>query len=88
MAEEQMPSVGELYRLFSDLRAAQERLEVSIMARFDRLESTYVRQDVHKGEHDALGARVKDLEDWKTWAFRLVIGAVVVALLGLVVVGV
>lgn len=82
-----MPEDPVLREVIRQLGELATRLE----AVSNRLETTYVRKDVFdahketaKAKQDDLANDVKELQDWQKWIQRLVIGAVALAVLGLV----
>lgn len=75
------------------LRTTLDKLDRTVDGLPDRLDRTYVRKDVIdpvlKNITDKVGSineKVTSLVDWQTWAQRLVLGMVIVAVLGLVLV--
>lgn len=67
------------------LREIVIRLEETVKT-LDRTVNRLVDKTVSTESHDALERRVSGLESIATWAGRLIIGAVILALLSLVVV--
>ena len=81
MAED-VVTVGELGRRF-------QKFEDNVTAKLDdvagKLDNRPSWNDVR--DHTApLRERIQKLEDWQTWAFRIVLGGVVLAVLALVLV--
>lgn len=62
------------------------KIETALEAVLGKLDDRPDWKDVRAIEA-VLSDRVKRLEDWQTWAGRLVLGAVILAVLGLVLVG-
>lgn len=88
-ADDDLPSRGD----FAHLSRAVEKLTHTIEGLPDKVAATYVRKDVYLSDqrvHDTTHARhdeeLDSLLGFKEWAIRLVIGAVILALLGLVLV--
>lgn len=63
-----------------------EKLVDTINGLSARIEATYVRKDVLDPQLQEIRSDIAKHSDWLLWAQRLVIGAVIVALLALVVV--
>lgn len=76
---------GPLRRDLDRLSAVVERLTVTIEKNLDRIERIYVRQDVYHAEQKTQDDKIEGLSSMATWAIRIVLGAVIVAVLGLVV---
>ncbi|AYN57566.1 hypothetical protein QEX66_gp18 [Arthrobacter phage Corgi] len=57
------------------------KIEVALDAVLVKLDDRPDWKDVRNIE-DQLAARITRLEDWQTWAIRIVVGAVLVALVG------
>lgn len=67
-------------------------------ARLEALQKGFVGRDEYKEfqifvgklatqkDLDAANTKIKELEDWNTWAIRIVIGAVILAVLGTVLI--
>jgi hypothetical protein len=71
--------VDRLETAIRDLTGALERHRVEMAA-------TFVRKDVYERDMDDIKGDIKAHSDIFTWIARIVIGAVVLALLGLVIV--
>ena len=69
------PTLGELGRRLADIQSTVHDL-------VDELKRSYVRTESHAD----LTRRVESLESSRTWIATLIIGAVVLALLGLVLI--
>ena len=99
MSDEQ-PTLGEIGRsvdrlekeiggVRGDIRQLEEKVPTKeLVAAMERafqasLASTELRWDA---EISLVKTKVDDLEAWKTWTLRLILGAVLLAVLGLVVV--
>lgn len=67
------PTLGEVGRAVS-------RVE----AELGHLPERYVSREAFLEWKRTTDAQIKELQDWKTWALRIVIGAVMLAMLGLV----
>jgi hypothetical protein len=66
------------------LRTTLDKLDRTVSNLPDRIEQTYVRKDVYERDQAALSATVENHSSWLEWAQRIVIAAVILALLGLV----
>lgn len=80
------PSPREFERLTASvdkLTAVMEQLPEKLRAEFAE---TYVRKDVLGPQLTEIRNDIKGHDNWLTWAQRLLIGAVIVALLSLVIV--
>jgi hypothetical protein len=80
-------------RDFEHLSHSVAELSQTIKEFNTMLELNYVRKDVyardqdaHKVVHADQAKDIADLTDWKDWALRIIVGAVMLALLGLVIV--
>lgn len=69
----------QMLREFAKVEERISRLE--FVSRGEYLANREAARDAHKG----LAERVEGVEDWQTWALRLVLGVVMVAVLALVV---
>lgn len=89
-----MPTPDEPTRRdFEHLSRSVAELSQTIKEFNTMLELNYVRKDVyardqasHDHTHGEQQKDIDDLTDWKDWALRIVVGAVMLALLGLVIV--
>ena len=82
------PSLAEIGRVLEALRSDTESRLDRIEGKFDRLDVLYVRRDLYDAEMRALTAqiegyrvRIDGLEDGNQWLVRLIVGAVITALL-------
>lgn len=66
-----------LTRALRDLTTGVEKLR-------EDMDATYVRKDVLEPQLNEIRGDIKSHADWLLWAQRIVIGAVVLGLLGLV----
>jgi tetrahydromethanopterin S-methyltransferase subunit B len=80
-----MPDSPLTQRDVQSLRETLDKLDRTIENLRKEMASTYVRQDVYERDLANIREDVKQHSDWLTWAQRIVIGAVLLALLGLVV---
>ena len=80
-----MPDSPLTQRDVQSLRETLDKLDRTIENLRKEMASTYVRQDVYERDLANIREDVKQHGDWLTWAQRIVIGAVLLALLGLVV---
>lgn len=85
-----MRHIGEtLIRLETSFSETNQRIEAKLdnaivgFVTHDKLED-HRQADIKK--HEEQDARTGKLEDWNSWAVRIVLGAVIVAVLGLVIV--
>lgn len=83
------PTLGEIGRLLEALRGETQAFRNEVNARFDEIAGTYVRRDVYDAEARANASYVKGLEERvvtlegnQAWIARIIIGAVVMAILG------
>lgn len=100
MDKEAQPTLGEIGRsvdrlekeiggVRGDIRQLEEKVPTKeLVAAMERafhasLAATELRWDA---EISLVKTKVDDLESWKTWTLRLIMGAVLLAILGLVVV--
>ena len=100
MTEEQ-PTLGEIGRsvdrlekeiggVRGDIRQLEEKVPTKelVQAMERAFQSSLVSTELRWGaEINTVRSRVDDLESWKTWTLRLILGVVIVAVLGLVVIG-
>ena len=73
----------------NDLKVSVARIETTVdhMSRsVDRLQTLLDTVNSHGTRIEVLETRVKTLEDGKNWVIKIVVGAVLVALVGIVVV--
>lgn len=68
------------------LRTTLDKLDHTLMAFQQAVADIYVRKDVFDAELRPLRAEVAEHGDWIMWAQRIVIGAVMLAILGAVLV--
>lgn len=68
------------------LRTTLDKLDRTVSALPDKMADTYARKDVVEPRFRAVEEDVAKVQDWMTWAQRLVLGLVFVALLGAVLV--
>ena len=80
-----MPSEPFTHREIEALHGSIRDLTTTIEHLRTEMASTYVRKDVLQPQLDEIRGDVKSHEDWLTWAQRIVIGLVILALVGLVV---
>lgn len=76
---------GPLRRDLERLSGVVERLTHTLENLPDRMAQIYVRQDVYRAEQNAQDREINGLNSMATWVIRIVLGAVVVAVLGLVI---
>jgi hypothetical protein len=74
-------------RDIENLRVTLDKLDRTITALPDKVAEIYVRKDVAEPRFTAIERDVEKHDAWLTWTQRIVIGAVILALLGLVVSG-
>lgn len=67
-----------LTRALRDLTTGVEKLR-------EDMDATYVRKDVLEPKLDTINSTLKSHGDWLTWAQRIVLGAVLIALVALVI---
>ena len=72
-----------------ELRHLLERIEAKLDADTRKLDALPVQVTAMSASADAvhkrLAEQVEDLESWQTWALRIVVSAVVIAVLALVI---
>ena len=68
------------------LRTTLDRLDRTIEVFQAKVESTFVRQDVLEPRLRDLEKDVEQHQEWFTWGVRLILGIVILALLGAVLV--
>ena len=72
-----------------ELRHMIERIEAKLDADTRKLDALTVQVTAMSASADAvhkrLAEQVEDLESWQTWALRIVVSAVVIAVLALVI---
>lgn len=73
-------------REFEALTQSMRDLGGSIDALRKEMSATYVRKDVLEPQLTEIRSDIKGHSDWLLWAQRIIIGAVVIALLSLVIV--
>lgn len=81
-----MPDSPLTQRDVENLRTTVDKLDKTLEQLPDRIDAIYVRKDVYERDQAAM---LRDLEQhsrWLEWAQRIVVGAVLVALLSLVLV--
>lgn len=66
----------------AEIRDEIRSLRVEFQAGLQRIHDNYVHKDVHKEMHGGLTQRVADLEASTTWLIRLVLSAVILAVIG------
>lgn len=83
------PTLGEIGRLLEAFRAEAKAEFTEINRRFDRLDSTYVRKETYEANENARNVyiaghdtRLSSLEGNQAWIVRIVVSAVVLALIG------
>lgn len=76
---------GPSARDFERLSVAVDRLTRTVEGLPEKIAEIYVRQDVYKAEKKAQDHEIDTLNSMATWAIRLVLGVVMVAILGVVV---
>jgi SUMO ligase MMS21 Smc5/6 complex component len=76
---------GPLRRDLERLSRVVETLTSTIEKNLERIERIYVRQDVYHAEQRTQDDKIEGLSSMATWAIRIVLGAVIVAVLSLVV---
>lgn len=74
------PTLGEIGRALTRVEAGME----SMRGDLTHLTDKFVSKESFVEWKANLDAQIKELQDWKTWALRIVIGAVMLAMLGLV----
>ena len=79
-----MPDSPLTQRDVQGLRESLEKLDRTMSVLQERMEATYVRKDVLDPALRALQEDVTEVREWQTWALRIVVGAVLLALLGAV----
>lgn len=72
-------------REWQALTAAMSNLTTELRELRVEMASTYVRRDVYQAESSAANQRILSLESFKDWGVRLVLGAIILALLALVI---
>lgn len=72
-------------REFESLTQAMRDLTQEMMRVRQEIAATYVRQDVFTEVVGGLRDDVKRHDDWLTWAQRIVLGVVLLAVLGVVI---
>ncbi len=75
---------GDIKLLTSEVKNLTEALSNSVKAQATKEDVVNYRTQAVT-EHAAINARIKNLETWRDWATRLVIGSVILAILGLVI---
>lgn len=68
------------------LRTTLDELRMTVHMLPDRIEQTYVRKDVYDLELAGLRRDVDEHSSWLEWAQRIVLAAVLLALLGTVLI--
>lgn len=68
------------------LRVTLDKLDRTVTELPDKMADTYARKDVVEPRFRVLETDLAKVQDWMTWAQRLVLGLVIVALLGAVLV--
>lgn len=68
------------------LRTTLDKLDRTVSSLPDKMAETYARKDVVEPRFRVIEEDVSKVQDWMTWAQRLVLGLVFVALLGAVLV--
>lgn len=71
-------------RDIESLRTTLDRLDKTIERFQEQTATTYARKDVMEPRLAAVEKDVEQIQGWSTWAVRIVLGAIIVALLGLV----
>lgn len=70
--------------MYAHLSAVVEKLTRTLEDLPQRVADIYVRKDVYQAEQKAQDREIDGLNSIKDWAIRIVLGAVLLALLGLV----
>lgn len=75
-----------LTKSVEELSRTIKELQVMMSATYVRIDNYERDQRAHDATHQSIRDEVDGLVGWKDWALRIVVGAVMLALLGLVVV--
>lgn len=98
MGDELLPTLGEVARSMSrleneignvrkDIRSLEEKVPTrELIAATERAWSSnlHALEERMLDKTAALEEKIEDLENWKTWTLRIVMGAVIMALMGLI----
>lgn len=76
---------GPSARDFERLSRVVEKLTTTLEELPQRMAEIYVRKDVYHAEQNAQDKEINGLNALRDWAISIIVGAVMVALLGLVV---
>lgn len=79
-------TTGELKRRLVELDRKFDSLDDKLDHLPERMHALYVPREVYETEQRAIRAQLSALEAWQTWALRLVVGAVISAILAVVLV--
>lgn len=71
--------------MYAHLSAVVEKLTKTLEELPNRVAEIYVRKDVYQAEQKAQDREIDNLNTMKDWVIRIVLGAVLLALLGLVI---
>lgn len=69
------------------LRTTLDKLDRTVDNLPDKIAETYARKDVLEPRLKGIETVLGKHDDWLTWALRIVVGAVILSLLGLVIAG-
>lgn len=76
--------VGVSHKDIDSLNNSIQNLNTTLNEFRKEIADTYVRKDVHEEQLTAIKKDIKEHDAWLDWAQRIVIGAVIIALLSLV----
>lgn len=79
-----MPDSPLTQRDVQALRESLAKIDSTMVTLQERMENTYVRKDVLEPALKAVMEDVAEVREWQTWALRIVVGAVLLALVGAV----